>query len=178
MTSEFARDAAMTAAIFGFFAMGWFGWAQEHPPKPWKKWLISGSVLAALILVVAGLLSWSIWNTGTVFDRDTSQLFGIIVGIEFGLAGIGAGVLTRRGRRELVPVWIALVVGLHFIPLAPLLRSPLLYPVAVVVIAVAAAAVPVARRRSLPVSAVNGIGVGMTLVTAAILALIDAFARS
>ena len=72
MTSEFARDAAMTAAIFGFFAMGWFGWAQEHPPKPWKKWLISGSVLAALILVVAGLLSWSIWNTGTVFDRDTS----------------------------------------------------------------------------------------------------------
>ena len=70
------------------------------------------------------------------------------------------------------------MVGSGSIPLAPLLRSPLLYPVAVVVIAVAAAAVPVARRRSLPVSAVNGIGVGITLVTAAILALIDAFARS
>jgi len=33
MTSEFVRDAAMTAAIFGFFSAGWDGWAQDDPPQ-------------------------------------------------------------------------------------------------------------------------------------------------
>jgi hypothetical protein len=27
MTAEFLRDAAATAAVFGFFASAWFGWA-------------------------------------------------------------------------------------------------------------------------------------------------------
>ncbi|MFI7426837.1 hypothetical protein ACIBPB_07600 [Micromonospora sp. NPDC049836] len=81
MTAEFVRDAAMTAAVLGFFAMGWFGWAQEDPPKRRKKWLVSGSVLATLVLVAAGLLSWTIWNTGTALDRDTSVLFGQVDGL-------------------------------------------------------------------------------------------------
>lgn len=179
MTSEFSRDAAMTAAVFGFFAMAWFGWAQEHPPRSWKKWLIAGSVLAPMTLVAAGLLAWRDWNTGTAFEGDdTGQTFGIIVGVEFGLAGIGAAVLARRGRRELIPVWIALVVGVHFLPLAPLLHYPLLYLVGSLVIIVALAAVPIARRRSVPLSAVNGLGVGATLLVAAIFSLADALARS
>ena len=86
--AEFSRDAAMTAAIFGFFAMGWFGWAQEHPPRPWTRWLGAGSASAALILVVAAVLAWRLWGTGTVFDADGA--FGIVVGAEFGLAGVGA----------------------------------------------------------------------------------------
>jgi hypothetical protein len=28
MTAEFLRDAAATAAVFGFFASAWFGWAR------------------------------------------------------------------------------------------------------------------------------------------------------
>jgi hypothetical protein len=178
MTSEFSRDAAMTAAIFGFFAMAWFGWAQEHPPRSWKKWLIAGSVLAPLVLVAGGVLAWRRWNTGTAFDADTSRTFGIIVGVEFALAGLGAGLLAWRGRKELVPVWIALVVGVHLIPLAPLLHYPLLYLVAALVTVAALVAVPVARRRSVPVSAVNGVGVGTVLLTAAIFSLADALVRS
>ena len=178
MTAEFTRDAAMTAAVFGFFTMAWFGWAQEDPPQRWRKWLVAGSVLAALIVVAAGLLAWSVWNTGTALDADTARRFGIVVGVEFGLAGAGAGLLTWHGRKELVPVWIALMVGVHFLPLAALLRYPLLYLVATVVTIVAAAAVPVARRSSLPVSAVNGVGVGTTLLTAATFALVEAFFRS
>lgn len=178
MTSEFSRDAAMTAAIFGFFAMAWFGWAQEHPPQSWKKWLIVGSVLAPLALVAGGLLAWRLWNTGTAFGGDTGQIFGIIVGVEFGLAGIGAGLLAWRGRKELIPVWIALVVGVHLFPLAPLLHYPLLYLVAALVTIAALAAVPIARGRSVPVSAVNGLGVGTVLLAAAIFSLADALVRS
>ena len=32
VTAQFVRDAAMTAAIFGFFSAGWCGWAQDDPP--------------------------------------------------------------------------------------------------------------------------------------------------
>jgi hypothetical protein len=178
MTSEFSRDAAMTAAIFGFFAMAWFGWAQEHPPRSWKKWLIAGSVVATLALLAGGLLAWRRWNTGTVFDGETGRTFGIIVGIEFALAGLGAGLLAWRGRKELIPVWIALVVGAHLFPLAPLLHYPLLYLVAALVTIAALVAVPVARGRSVAVSAVNGLGVGTALLTAAIFSLADALGHS
>lgn len=133
--------------------MVWFGWAQEHPPQSWKRWLITGSVLAPLTLVVAGLLAWRLWNTGTAFGAETGRSFGVIVGIEFGLAGIGAGLLAWRGRKELISVRIALVVGVHLFPLAPLLRYPLPYLVATLVTIMALIAVPKpadARRRSAP----------------------------
>jgi hypothetical protein len=177
VTAEYTRDAAMTAVVFGFFAMGWFGWAQEHPPRPWTTWLRAGSAAAALTLVAAAVLAWRLWDTGTVFDEGTGRAFGIIVGAEFGLAGVGAVVLTRRNRKELVPVWIATVVGVHLFPLAPLLHCPLLYAVATLVTVAALVAVPVARRRGLPVSAVNGLGVGAVLLVAAIVSLVDALAR-
>ena len=77
-----------------------------------------------------------------------------------------------------MPVWIALVVGVHLFALAPLLHYPLLYPMAALVTIAALVAVPVARRRSLPVGAVNGLGVGVTSLTAAILSLTDALTRS
>jgi hypothetical protein len=176
--AQYSRDAAMTAVICGFFATAWFGWAQEHPPRRWTNWLRAGSVSATLTLVVAAVLAWRRWDSGTAFDADTARTFGILVGAEFGLAGIGAALLARRGRKELIPVWIAVVVGVHFFPLAPLLHYPLFYPVAAVITVVALVAVPVARRRSLPVSAVNGLGVGVVLQATAILALADALVRS
>ncbi|GAA1030577.1 hypothetical protein GCM10009557_23030 [Virgisporangium ochraceum] len=175
---KFSRDATMTAAIFGFFAMGWFGWAQEHPPRPWTRWLRAGSACAALILVVAAVLAWRLWDTATVFDAGTGRTSGIVVGCRVRLAGVGAGLLTRRNRKELVPAWIAAVVGVHLLPLEPLLHYPLLYPVAALVTMAAVLAVPVARRGSLPVSAVNGLGVGVVLLTAAILSLTSALTRA
>jgi len=50
--------------------------------------------------------------------------------------------------------------------------------VAALVTIAALVAVPVARRRSLPVSAVNGLGVGVVLLTAAILSLANALTRA
>jgi uncharacterized membrane protein YhaH (DUF805 family) len=75
-------------------------------------------------------------------DADTSRTFGMIVGIEVVLAGLGAALLARRRRDDLISAWVALVVGLHLIPLAWLLRYPLLGLVAALVIVVAVLAVP------------------------------------
>jgi hypothetical protein len=116
MTTEFVRDAAATAAIFGFFGSVWFGWAQEHPPKSWRPWLLTGSVVSLLTMLAGGLLVWRHRSDGSAFDEHTSKTFGVVVGIEVVLAGLGAVVLGARGRRDVVPVWIALVVGIHLFP--------------------------------------------------------------
>lgn len=172
--TESVRDVAATAAIFGFFASGWFGWAQEHPPATWRPWLITGSVMSLLTMLAGGVLTWSHWGAATAFDEDTSKAFGIVVGLEVVSAGAGAAVLSARGRRDLVPVWIALVVGLHLFPVAALIAFPLIYAVATLVTIAALAAVPVARSASLPVSAVNGLGAGGVLLAAALACLLVA----
>jgi hypothetical protein len=46
MFAEHLRDTAATAAVFGFFASSWFGWAQEAPPRAWRKPLIVGAVVS------------------------------------------------------------------------------------------------------------------------------------
>lgn len=50
-------------------------------------------------MLAGGIQTWRHWNDGTEFDEDTSKAFGIIVGIEFVLAGAGAALLRARTRR-------------------------------------------------------------------------------
>lgn len=174
MLTDHVRDFAGTAAVFGFFASVWFGWAQEKPPARWKPFLITGSVLSVVTLVAGGLLLWRDRSAGTAFDGTTGPRFGIVVGIEFGVAALGAVLLTVRRRRELVPPWIALVVGLHLFPVAVILEYPLLHLVAAGVTVAALAAVPVARRRSVAVSAATGLPTGAVLLAGALVSLVAA----
>jgi hypothetical protein len=176
MNAEFVRDAAATATVFGFFASSWFGWAQEQPPATWRKWLIAGSILSLLVAIAGGVLTWQYWADGTAFNPQTGRTFGLIVGIEFTIAGIGAGVLARLGKAELIAPWIALVVGVHFWPLGPLLHYPLLYAVAVLVSLAALVAVPLARAQSITVSAVTGLATGIMLLAAALFSLVTVIA--
>ena len=83
--------------------------------------------------IAGGIQAWQHWSTGTVFDADTSPIFGVMVALEVVLAVVGALILSRRGRRALVPPWVAIVVGLHFLPIAPLLGIPLFYVVGALV---------------------------------------------
>jgi hypothetical protein len=172
--TEFVRDAAATAAILGFFASTWFGWAQEHPPKSWRPWLITGSAVSLVTMLAGGLLAWRHWSDGTAFDEDTSRTFGIVVGIEVVLAGAGAVVLGARGRRDVIPAWIALVVGLHLFAVAAIIDYPLLHLVAALVTLAALAAIPVARSRAWPISATNGFGAGTALLAGALFSLLIA----
>ena len=56
MGAEFLRDAAMTAAVLGSFASAWFGWAQDDPPRSWRRPLVAGSVIH--LFPVASLLQY------------------------------------------------------------------------------------------------------------------------
>ncbi|GAA1666698.1 hypothetical protein GCM10009830_10460 [Glycomyces endophyticus] len=177
MTPEFLRDAAGTAAVFGFFAMAWFGWAQERPPAKWLLSLRVGSVLSGLTAVAGGLLLWRHWSDGSVIDASVGPKFGILVGIEFALAGLGCAVLAARKRADLMSAWIAFVVGVHFFPVAVLLEIPALHVTAALVSIASVASVFVARARSLAVSAVVGATTGPILLASGLLALADALTR-
>jgi hypothetical protein len=177
MTAAFLRDAAATAAIFGFFASAWFGWAQDEPPPAWRKALVAGSILSLLTAVGGGVLTWRNWSGPTAFDADTSRTFGLVVGVEVALAAIGAAVLARRRSSELIPAWVALGGGVHLIPVALLVRSPLIAVTGVLVTLVtlvALVAVPLARSRPVAVSAVTGLGAGTVLLAAALWSLASA----
>ncbi|MEH0973373.1 hypothetical protein V6U77_19825 [Micromonospora sp. CPCC 205546] len=174
MIAEHVRDASATAVVFGLFASSWFGWAQEAPPRRWPPFLGVGSALSLLTAVAGGILTWRRWSDPTAFDAETSRAFGVVVGIEFGAAALGAGLLALRRRRDLIPVWVALVVGVHLFPVAALIDYPLIHVVAALVTAVALAAVPVARARAVAVSAVVGLATGVVLLVAALSSLVIA----
>ncbi|MFD4205299.1 hypothetical protein ACFWRG_04865 [Micromonospora tulbaghiae] len=174
MDAEFAANAAATAAIFGVFGMAWFGWAQEAPPKAWRPWLGIGSVLSLTAAVVGGIVTVRTWDEGSSVDDRTGPIFGVIVLIEVLLCAAGAIWLQRTGRAPLVPAWVALIVGLHFFPLAPLLRYPALAIWAALVTLVAVVSVAVARRYDFTPSAVVGAGTGVTLLAGAATALVHA----
>lgn len=177
MTPEHLRDAAALAAVFGFFAMAWFGWAQEKPPTRWLWPLRAGSVLSGLVLLGGGLLTWRHWSDGTVFDEQVGTAFGIIVGIEFAAAGLGAGLLAWRKRSDLISAWIAFVVGVHLFPVAVVLEIPAVHVTGALVTVAAVAAVFLARAKAIMPSAVVGALVGPILLVSAAVSLVDALTR-
>lgn len=177
MTPEYLRDAAGIAAVFGFFAMSWFGWAQEKPPTAWLWPLRIGSILSGLTAVGGGLLVWQHWSDGSGIDESTGPLFGIVVGIEFAAAGLGSAVLAIRKRAEFISAWIAFVVGVHLFPVAVILEIPALHVPAALITLASVAAVWIARSRSITVSAVVGATTGPILLVSALLSLADALTR-
>jgi len=164
-TARFAQDLAVTAAIFGVAAFVWFGWAQEAPPARWRLPLGLGSALGLLLAVVGALLAWQNWGLGTVFaDPQVRRAFGIVCGVEFGSAGLGAAALALTKRAKWTASWIAFVVGAHFVPLAPILGDPGLIVLAVLVVLAAGLSVLLHRRTGIAPSAVAGLGAGIALV--------------
>lgn len=90
------------------------------------------------------------------------------MGIEFGVAAIGAAVLLLLRRAGHLAPWICLVVGMHFYPMAPVLENADLYLLGTLLTAVALVSPVVAARRELPASAVTGAGAGPLLLVFAL----------
>jgi hypothetical protein len=160
-----SRDGAFTALIFGFFGMGWFGWAQSAA-TPGESVLFSvGSVLAALVFIAGGVLTFRARHEpGTADDASTGRRFGVIVGIETGLCLVGSMVLGATGQPVYIPAWIALVVGLHFIPLAPLFGDRRLPVLAAAVTVAAVAGAVIALTNGTPTSTTSAPAAGLALI--------------
>ena len=175
MNAEFARDAAGAATVFAFFAATWFGWAQEKPPVAWKTPLTSAAVCSLVLAIVGAILLWQLWSTSTALTPQARRDFGAIAGIEVASAGIGAVILNVLRKPEFVAPWIALIVGVHFFPLANLFRFPWFFVVAGLVTACALVAILIARSKGLEISAVTEVAVGISLIAGALFSLPDVF---
>ncbi|GAB1689683.1 hypothetical protein [Krasilnikovia sp. M28-CT-15] len=161
------------ALILGFFAASWFGWAQATPTG-FKSWLAGGAVLS-LLICAAGLVLVVRNKPSRRLDPSTNRRYGIIVGIEFTLCGAGSAVLGVAGLAQFIPALVAAVVGLHFIPLAPVLHDPPLVPLGVAVTAVAVAAAIGEPTAGIAPSTIAGSGTGTALLVYAAAALIRAW---
>jgi hypothetical protein len=89
------RDRGMTALILGFFGFVWFGWGQADASAGLRIALAVGGALALLVAVAGGVQAFrSPASDGTLHDRRAWRRYGLIVGVEFALAGAGAAALA------------------------------------------------------------------------------------
>lgn len=165
MDATLTRDLLMTAAIFGFFASVWFGWAQENPPPTARVPLGVGTGLGILLAIVFGILSALHWDAPTALDTSgpAFHTYLIVVGIEVVLAAAGGIGLGMSKWKRFVPVWVLLVVGVHFFLLAPLFEMPALNVLAALLVAAVAATMAAARSQWQP-SFISGVLAGPILL--------------
>ena len=162
MRAPTRRDAGFTALFLGFFASAWFGWAQAGGGS---GWLTAGSIVSLLVAAVGLVIALRSPAEGSAMrDRSASRRYGIIVGIEFATAFAGAAVLGALGQADYIPVWIVFVVGVHFVPLAPVLGDPLLRPLAVATCLVALAGLVAGLATTVSPALVVGVAEGLLLL--------------
>jgi hypothetical protein len=159
------RDRGVTVVVEGFFAFVWFGWGQAAAPSWLVVPLAVGAGLAVL-LTVAGVVVTrrSAGRLRSMADPVARRRYGIIVGLEFGVLGVGAAVLGATGQYRWTPVWICFGVGVHFFPLASVLDNRSLRPLGLLLIAVAAAALVTGLASATAPSTVTGVGAGLCLI--------------
>lgn len=164
-----ASDLAVTALILGVAGFAWFGWGRAAPPAGWSIPLAIGSAVGAVLAVAGGVLAWRLRSgASAMHDPQVHRAYSRVVGLEVALIVLGALVLGVTGQSAYLPAWILLVVGVHFIPLARLFRTPGLAAAGLVLIAVAAAAAALGAAGDVLPSAVAGAGGGLVCVTCAV----------
>jgi hypothetical protein len=155
------------SALIGVIAGAvWMFWSTAFVGTAVIIWGPMVTVLTILVLI------WSIsriryirHRTVSSDDSQSSNLFGrvywVIVVLEFLLAGGIVFFLLTTRRSELIPVAVAFIVGLHFLPLAKLFRMPTLYitGTTMVIIAVASLSISDANIRNLSIC----LGIGIIL---------------
>lgn len=81
-------------------------------------------VLAAVLFAVVLLLALRVRDPGPPPSRQALRVYGFCVLAEVLAIPAGAAVLRALDRPELVPVWVVLVLGVHFVPFARAFAAP------------------------------------------------------
>jgi hypothetical protein len=172
------RDLAVTAIILGIAGALWFGWGQAQPPAGWGLPMSIGSFAAIAVAVAAGIMLRRYRHGGSAMEsRRVRRAYGITVGIETAVIGLGAVGLALAGRSAYTAPWILLVVGVHFLPLGRLFGSADLLWAGLALAAVAIAGAVTGAVSAVAPSAVTGAFGGLVLVAGAAASLGRALRR-
>ena len=133
-TVAHVRGSVAGAAILTLFGSAWCIVALAlWPAHP--VWSIpAGSVATIVLLALCVMRITALRNIPSIDDpvaaakgKRAGILFGIIFGAEGGLIWLCAMLLERLGLSVWIPIAVAVIVGLHFIPLAHVFEVPLYY---------------------------------------------------
>jgi hypothetical protein len=132
---------AMVCAGFGGYSMYW--WTVAALPAAKQAWFYAMAGIPVIFaiwgiaqLVILGFGRGSGGKRSSEFNalrRFYAIRFGAIVAAEVAFIFLGGPVLGRFHRADLVPQWINVVVGIHFLPLGKLFKAPLYYGTAVAI---------------------------------------------
>jgi hypothetical protein len=173
------RDLAVTAVILGIAAALWFGWGQAQPPAGWGLPMSIGSFAAIAVAAAAGITVARFRHGATAMgSRRVRRAYGITVGIETAVIGLGAVGLALAGRSADTAPWILLVVGVHFVPLGRLFGSADLRWAGLALAAVAIAGAVTGAVSAVAPSAVTGAFGGLVMMAAAAASLGRALRRA
>jgi hypothetical protein len=165
------RRAGLTALYLGIFATIWLSVPAAEPP--FGPVLVAASVAALMTAGAGGALVIRARTEGPMArDAAADRRYLVLFAGELAAAGFGAVLLAVTGRSAYIPVLVGVVVGVHFWPLAPVLRDPALRILAILVCLAALAGLIAGAVSSVPPGTVVGAGVGVLLLGYAIGALI------
>lgn len=167
------RARGVAATIFGVFAVLWLRWGTVAAPELLQQLLRSGQVLAVVLALFGVVLTVrSPARSTPMTDSAVVRRYGIVVGVEFALLGVGNVILTQTGVEQWIPVWICAGVGVHFLPLARVFREWSLAVLAALISTVAVVAGVMSLVSSVASSTVVGAGAGLCLLLASAVVLI------
>ncbi len=136
-----------------------------------RGWFLGTGLGALVALVGVVVTARSTGRLAAVSERVVGRRYGITVGVEFTLIGAGAAVLGSSGLARWIPVWVCMVVGVHFFPLAWVLETRSLHPLGGMLSAVAVAALVVGLASTVEPSTITGPGAGLCLLAFALATL-------
>lgn len=101
----------------------------------------SSLLMSAVGILISGLMVALAWRRGgRSASRQERKRRGRIVGIASAVEGVAifaaAKVLVNLGRRDLIAPTVAIIVGLHFLPLARWFPAPIYYLTAALLVAI------------------------------------------
>ncbi len=134
LTKARMRGIVGGAAILTLFGGLWSVLALALQPAS-PVWAIPAASATTLLLIVVCGLRWAASARMPESDdpaaaakgKRAGMFFGIIFGVECGLIALVSAVLGSSGFGDWIPVAVALIVGLHFLPLARVFEVPLYY---------------------------------------------------
>lgn len=172
--AQSGRARGIAAAIEGYFAAAWFGWAMAAVAPQLLTQLLQIGIGLGILAAIAGIVLAvrSPAESTPMRDRAVRRRYGIVVGLEFALLGAGATVLAITGLAKWIPVWICAGVGVHFIPLSRVLGDQFLIILGVLITAVALAALVIGLTSAVAPGTITGAGAGLCLLITAAITLI------
>jgi hypothetical protein len=132
VTRDYARGVTIGAFVLTFFGAFWASEALTNWPQtpPWAYGVLGVPAVALTLFAILRFIN--VAKLPEAVDGDqaarggkrTGIAFGVVVAAEFILIAAASVIFGKLGWPLLIPVAIALIVGLHFFPLARLFHVP------------------------------------------------------